>query len=221
MLHFTYLSRIIGLRAVADQREVIYQRGMLTFVMKDGMCHIMSKLEVSSQGVPTEYRGFAVITNPFSTGLACTCFLKEINNASGIFILFSFRLSSIENVIKRKIRISECMAVRKDDGTSYVYRLILSENFIDDDDMRYFAGYLKMGTNENTSSGSELNILIRKSYIDAAERYFTTSAGSFLPHEKTIYDDLEKHFGGRNKNIFATLIKNAKESISLRGFVHN
>ena len=214
-LHFTYLPRIIGLRAVVDQREVIYQRGVLTFVMKDGMCHVTSQLDVSSQGVPTEYEGFAVITNPFSTGPACTCFLREINNAFGIFILFSFRLSSIENVIKRKIRISECMAVRKDDGTSYVYRLILSENFINDDDMRYFEGYLKMGTNENTSSGSELNILIRKSYIDIAERYFTMSASSFLPQEMTIYDDLEKHFGGLNKNNFATLIKKVKQSNSV------
>lgn len=214
VLHFVYLPRIIGLRAVADQKEVIYQRGLLTFEMKDGMCHVTSKLEVSSQGVPTEYRGFAVITNPFSTGPACTCFLREINNAFGIFILFSFRLSSIEDVIRRKTRISECMAVRKDDGTSFVYRLLLSENFITDDEMRYFAGYLKIGTNENTSSGRELNILIRKSYIDIAERYFTASESSFAPNEQKLYNDLQRHFKGVQKNIFAELIKKLKASNS-------
>ena len=214
VIHFTYLPRIIGLRAVADQKEVIYQRGLLTFEMKDGMCHVTSKLEVSSQGVPTEYRGFAVITNPFSTGPACTCFLREINNAFGIFILFSFRLSSIEDVVKRKTRISECMAVRKDDGTSFVYRLILSENFINDQDMRYFEGYLKMGTNENTSSGRELNILIRKSYIDFAERYFTGTANSFAPNERKLYADLQRHFDGVQKSIFADLIKKLKTSNS-------
>lgn len=214
VLHFTYLPRIIGLRAVADQKEVIYQRGLLTFVMKDGMCHVTSKLEVSSQGVPTEYRGFAVITNPFSTGPACTCFLKEINNAFGIFILFSFRLSSIEDVVKRKTRISECMAVRKDDGTSFVYRLLLSENFINDDDMRYFAGYLKVGTNENTSFGSELNILIRKSYIDVADEYFTSSTSSVTSKDTALYNDLKKHFWGVNKNNFSELIKKVRTSNS-------
>ncbi len=205
-LHFAYLPRVIGLKSLADKKEVKYQRGILTFVMKDGMCHVTSELPVSSQGVPSKYYGFAVITNPYSSGPACTCFLREIDNVFGIFVLFTFRLSSIEEINKRKTRISECMAVRKDDGTSYVYRLLISENFISDEDMRYFEGYLKMGTNENTNTGSELNILIRKDYLKIAEKYFTDPSATFTAREKSLYDDLNEHFANTNKNIFSKLI---------------
>ncbi len=218
-LHFVYLPRVIGLRAVGSKKEVKYQRGILTFKMQDGMCHVTSKLEVSSQGVPTEYRGFAIITNPCSTGPACTCFLREINNAFGIFILFSFRLSSLEDIVKRKTRMSECMAVRKDDGTTFVYRLLISENFINDDDMKYFAGYLRLGTNENTYSGRELNILIHRQYIDILEQYFIGDYET-RTNNLELYREIEEYFGSVNKNVYHNLIKEVKKKlINMDGIV--
>lgn len=205
--HFTYLPRKLGLKSLKDQKQVTYQRGILTFLLKDGVCHVTSKLEVSSQGVPTEYRGFAIITNPNSSGPACTCFLKEINNSFGIFIVFSFRLSSIDRMQKRKTRISECIAVRKDDGTSYVYRLLLSKNYIDDDMMKYFAGHLKLSTSENTVEGKELNILINEKYFDIAKKYFNGSQPGENSFEKTIYKDLKEYFKDNKHDIYLEYIK--------------
>lgn len=206
-LYFTYLPRTLGLRDLSDKDKKIvkYQRGILTFTIKDGMCHVTSKLKVSSQGIPTEYQGFAILMNPNSNGPSCTCFLKEINNAFGIFIMFTFRLSPLEKNPKRKTRLSECIAVRKVDGTSYIYRLLLSKNYISDEDMRYFVGHLKLSTSENTSEGNELYILIKKKYIDIAKRYFEgiteTSDG------KAIYEDLREHFGSTNLEQYLHIIK--------------
>lgn len=212
--HFTYLPRIIGLRALKDNKEVIYQRGILTFVMKDGMCHVTSKLEVSSQGIPTEYRGFAIVMNPYSVGPSCTCFLREINNAFGIFIIFSFRLSQLERNPKRQTRISECMSVRKDDGTSYVYRLLLSKNYIDDEEMKYFVGHLKIGTSENANTGDETKILIKDKYIKIAKKYFSGLDSNGTKEEDLIYADLNNYFGEENKKCYLDLIKLLEQSSS-------
>lgn len=211
-LHFTYLPRKVGLKALANNEVVIFQRGILTFTLKDGICHVTSQLPVSSQGVPTEYRGFAIITNPNSTGPACTCFLKEINNSFGIFILFSFRLSATDDFEKHKTRISECMAVRKVDGTSFVYRLLLTENYISDEDMRYFEGFLKVGSDGSSDVNNDLSIMIRMKYILAAEKFFSGQMDEISQKEKVIYDDLEQVFEHANKTYYSKLLDNIIES---------
>lgn len=189
-LHFTYLPMNPGLKD-KEQKQVVFQRGVLTFTLKEGMCHVVSNVSVGSQGISSKYEGFAIVMNPKSNGTTCTCFLREVDNTFGVFVLFTFRLSPLDKY-PRKTRLSECMAVRRSDGTAFVYRLLVSENFIDDDKMKYFAGHLKLCTSENTSDGKELNILIRKKYIDAAKEYFENSIND--KNDGAFYKDLQTHF---------------------------
>jgi len=193
ILHFTYLPIKLDLINQETGEKVIFQRGKLTFEMRNGMCHVTSNLEVSSQGTRTEYKGFAVIMNPHSTGPTCTCFLKEVNNSFGIFILFTFRLSRLGSTI-RKIRISECMSVRRDDGTSFIYRLLISENNIDDENMKYFCHLLKLMTSENTNDDRLLNIIITEKTIKILKKYFNGTLST--KNENSLYIELQNYFGG-------------------------
>lgn len=207
-LYFTYLPMNPGLKD-QQQKTVIYQRGELEFIMKDGMCHVTSNVLIGSQGISSQYKGFAIIMNPKSNGTTCTCFLREVGNTFGVFVLFTFRLSPLDKY-PRKTRISECMAVRKSDGTAFVYRLLISENYIDDEKMNYFAGHLKLCTSENTSDGKELNIMIKKKYIYILKQYFE---GNYEINDRNSFlSDLNRHFGNVQKEKILSMISLLEKS---------
>ena len=162
---------------------------------------------VGSQGIPTNYEGFAVISNPTTTGPTCTCVLKETNASYGVFIMFSFRISPLDRQRRRMARISECMSVRRSDGTSFVYRLLISENFIDDEEMKYFIGHLKLGTSENTCEGKELHISILEKYMTTAKKYFAGYVSDENNEfEVAIFRELREHFGERDKEYYTNII---------------
>lgn len=209
-LHFTYLPMNPGLKDIKGN-AVFFQRGVLTFEMRNGMCHVTSNVKVGSQGIPSEYRGLAIIMNPKSNGTTCTCFLREIGNTYGVFVLFTFRISPLDRKT-RQTRISECMAVRRSDGTPFVYRLLLSENYINDDEMKYFMGHLKLCTSENTSDGNELNILIKEKYISIAKNFFSGGTPRNTNGEVAVFLDLEKQFGTSNHQTFLNIINKLEQS---------
>lgn len=213
-LHFTYLPINLRLTSKKDNKAVLYQRGELTFVKKNGMCHVTSSLEISSQGTPTKYDGFAIIMNPSSTGPTCTCFVREVNNDFGIIILFTFRLSP-KGGKPKKTRMSECMSVRLADGTSFIYRLLISENMINDDMMKYFVSHLKLNTSENTIEGKELLTLVSEKYINIAEKYFNNMS-SEDDDEATMYVELDTYFTGVDKQKCTSFINEIKRDTSLR-----
>jgi len=132
-------------------------------------------------------------------------------NTFGVFVLFTFRLSPLDKK-PRQTRISECMAVRRSDGTPFVYRLLLSENYIDDEKMKYFMGHLKLCTSENTSDGKELNILIKEKYISIAKNFFEGKSPKNADGESAVFADLEKHFGASNKSSFLRIINMLEQS---------
>lgn len=208
VLHFTYLPINLNLVSKVDNKTVQYQRGTLTFVKRDGMCHVTSQLEVSSQGTRTKYDGFAIIMNPSSNGPTCTCFLREADNDFGIIIMFAFRLSP-PGALKRKTRVSECMSVRLTDGTSFVYRLLISENCIKDDMMRYFVSHLKLNTSENTNPGRELQILISDKYITVAKNFFNGIPAD--SNDEFMYAELTDYFKDVDKEACATFLHNIKK----------
>lgn len=208
-LHFTYLPMHPELKD-KNHRQVIFQRGELIFTKKNGMCHVTSNVLIGSQGIPSQYKGFAIVMNPKSNGTTCTCFLREVGNTFGVFVLFTFRLSPLDR-LPRKTRVSECMAVRRSDGTAFVYRLLISSNYISDVDMNYFVRHLKLCTSENTNEGKELNILIRKKYITEAKEYFNNTTENETI--SSFVHELKRHFENADKKHLLKLIDTIENSL--------
>lgn len=207
-LHYVHLLMVPVLKDLKG-KDVLYQRGELIFEKKEGVCHVTSKLEVNSQGQYQEYKGFAIICNPNSSTTTCACFLKETNGLFGLFVTFYFRLTPLDQKPSRKIRLAECISIRRSDGKPFGYRLLLTENQIDDNDMIYFAGYLKLDTRENTVSGNELCLVVTEKYIEVATKYFSNVNPS-NNFEKIIYNDLEQCFGKSKKEVYSNYLEHLK-----------
>jgi len=209
-IHFVYLPMIPGLKDNTTQEEVLFQRGKLIFKKDSGMCHVTSELEINSQGEKTSYEGFAVVLNPGTISATCACFIKETSNDFGIFIVVFFRLTALDKS-PRKIRTGECMSTRKSDGRPFVYRLLLSENEIDDENMKFFIGHLKLNMRQNIQDGKDLHILISDKYIQAAKNYFNGNNDI----ADALYKDLTQFFTDVDKSSLS-LVMNKFESQAIK-----
>lgn len=207
-LNFVYLP-MVPLKN-SNGGDIPYQRGELVFNKNDGMCHVTSKLEMNSQGEYQEYEGFAIICNPNNAQTTCACFLKETNELFGLFVTFYFRLTPLDQKPPRKARLAECMSTRRSDGRPFVYRLLLTENRIEDSEMNHFAGHLKLDTRENTASGNDLCLVVTEKHIKIAEKYFSNTE-PINDLERALYVDLENYFGKEKNDAYHNLIESLKE----------
>ena len=183
VLHFAFLP----LETDDSKNSQPLQTGTYTFKEENGICKLSVKLDMSSDGKPAEYEGFAIVLNPRTNMGNIWCFLRLVDNNKAEFSIASFRLRNEDR--SWQTRVALALDIKSVESRPIVYRMLLyKENTaLSPENIHYLAGHLKLNIGK---------VQILEEYIKMARDYFSPSC---LParndYEERIYKDLEKHFG--------------------------
>jgi hypothetical protein len=200
---------------LSDGSREVAQRGIVSFEYIDNTCKVSASIESSQHGasVMLEYRGFFVLLNPNDKERgAGWCFLKltsgDKDNQPRLAAI-CFRL--VKGDTNWQSKVCQVLTTSSDDPNPRVFRAILSKAKLHDDDMRYYAGHLRLNSGK---------ILVPKRVFDATHAFFNGKSYDFNDNiSEDFIKDMESHFLGVKKatlaKIFESLLKVAEMSDEL------
>ncbi|MCL2620134.1 MAG: helix-turn-helix domain-containing protein [Defluviitaleaceae bacterium] len=180
-----------------DKAVGTVQRGTLTFNLQDGMCQLEAKIERASGIGYSFYQGFALILSPDQEDRRkCWCFLKKArgdkNKSSGAALaVMGFLLGRNADW---KIVVAQTLSISLDKDRPVTFRTILSKDRIEEDDLQYYLGHMKMNRGP---------ILIHENVYLAAKKYFSEGREALTPEEYDLLGDVDGYFAESDHNALA------------------
>ena len=162
-------------------KQKIY-RGKICFKINNGICCLTAHCENSIGQENSEYKGFGLITKSAKNNLFWG-FMK-LNNAPSEIMIICFNLNKGEtnwNTMDWNARIVQVMSINNENEPA-MYRLILTKEYIKDDEFKnFFKGLITLNI---------VSTPVKTTYYDALYSY----ANNTLKESDNYFKELEEHF---------------------------